>query len=79
MAWYDGHVSEGDTELVTATVISREFAIPRATLYRLVAAGKVPARDVTQAWHQKRRYLFSRSEVRAALSDMDRRPRPAAE
>lgn len=62
----------GASELVTATVISREFNIPIATVYRMAEKGRLPYVDATKDYHERRRYLFNRDEVRKALG----RPRP---
>jgi excisionase family DNA binding protein len=71
LAWYDGRVSdEGESELVTATVISREFGIPVATIYRMVERKRLPFVDATKPWHERRRYLFSRDAVRKAIQEM---------
>jgi hypothetical protein len=58
--------------LVTAKVIVDAVGIPRATLYRLVDAKKIPAYPATKPWHQRRHFLFSLPEVRAALAAMQR-------
>jgi excisionase family DNA binding protein len=64
-----------DEPLVTAKVIADEFGIPRSTLYRLVADGRVPAHDVTKPWHDRRQLRFRVSEVRKAIEDR-KRPTP---
>lgn len=58
--------------MVTAKVITDRFHIPRATLYRLVDQGKVPAHDVTADYHQRRQIRFKESEVQAALEQIKR-------
>jgi excisionase family DNA binding protein len=57
----------GEEELVTATVISREFQIPVATVYRMASKGRIPFVDVTKDYHERTHYLFNREEVRKAL------------
>lgn len=53
--------------MVSAGVVHRELGIPTSTLWRLAKAGRIPAHEVTQSWHQKRQWRFLLSEVRAAL------------
>jgi excisionase family DNA binding protein len=60
--------------MVTAKVISEQFAIPRSTLYRLVDEGRIPAEDVTKPWHRRRQLRFKASDVRKAIED--RKPSP---
>jgi predicted site-specific integrase-resolvase len=66
----------GEEELVTATVISREFSIPVATVYRMASKGRIPFVDATKDYHERKRYLFNREEVRKALGRT--RPQPPA-
>lgn len=63
--------------MVSAKVIAAEFAIPRSTLYRMVDEGRIPALDVTKPWHRRRQLQFKVSEVRQAIEDAKRRPKPA--
>lgn len=60
--------------MVSATVISREFGIPVATLYRMVKDKRVPFVDATKPWHQRSHYLFSRDAIRDALAAMQQAP-----
>ncbi len=53
--------------MVTAKVVQAELQIPPHQLYRLVHAKRVPAIDVTQAWHVRPQYRFCLDDVRAAL------------
>ena len=57
----------GDEEMVTATVISREFQIPVATVYRMAEKGRLPFVDATKDYHERKHYLFNREAVREAL------------
>jgi hypothetical protein len=68
----------GEDELVTATVISREFSIPIATVYRMASRGRIPFVDATKDYHERKRYLFNREAVRKALN-RPRAPGPASE
>lgn len=70
--WYTVNMStEIETEeLVGPTEIVREFGIPRMTLHLFATQGRIPAVDVSREWHQRRRFKFRRSEVRAALDRM---------
>ena len=63
-----------EATMVTAGRIAEEFDIPRSTLYRLVNEGRIPAHEVTKAWHKRRQFAFNVSEVRQAIEESKRQP-----
>jgi hypothetical protein len=71
MLWYTWDMRQ-EGELVTATVISKEFGIPVVTVYRMAQQGRLPYVDVTKDYHERKRYLFEPEAVRKALG----RPSP---
>jgi len=61
-----------NANLVTASVASKELGVPVHALYRLAERGKIPYVDVTEAWHERRKYRFEIDAVRAALAEIRR-------
>jgi excisionase family DNA binding protein len=63
---------DSERDLIGVFELARLTGVPRATLYWLTDKGKIPAVDVTQDWHERRRLRYRLADVQAALAELGR-------
>lgn len=49
--------------MIAVGEVRKRYGVPESTVYYFVRTGRLPAVDVTQPWHTKRRMRFRPSDL----------------